>query len=479
MLERFQPGTFVDGFLVGECIHAGGTGFIYRASAPPDKDPGFPIVLKAPAIGRAQPTISIVSYEMEQMILPTLSGPHLPRFVTTGELSATPYVAMEWIDGEPLTRIIERAPLSPAEVATIGAALADAVHSVHRQDVIHLDLKPENFMLRPDGRAVLLDFGFAHHARYPDLLTEEKHFAAGSAPYISPEQLQNDRADPRSDIFSLGVLLYELATGEQPFGDPKTYAGMRDRLWREPEPPRALNKDIPPWLQEVILRALHPNASKRYQSAALVAFDLRHPAQVALSYRAERTAGPGFWKQLGRWWRARGRRGLTHEPRHPIADAAPVIMVAVDTEHPDDERHPALRWTTRQIISLNVDFRLMCVSVIHAASLGEGKEDSDTASGKNLEHKIRLRQWVEPLRLPPARLSLHVIESANPAETLLELARANHVNLIVLGAPGPAQKTLAWWRSVASSVTANAPCSVHVVRVPERERGEQEVQPTG
>ncbi len=470
MLERFLPGTLVDGFLTGDCIHAGGNGYIYRATAAPDKDPGFPIVLKAPAIGRAQPTMSIVSYEMEQMILPRLAGPHVPRFVATGELSATPYVAMEWIDGEALSEIIKRAPLWPADVARIGAALADAVHSVHQQEVVHLDLKPENFLLRPDGSAVLLDFGFAHHARYPDLLSEEKHFAAGSAPYISPEQLQDDRTDPRSDIFALGVLLYELATGEQPFGDPKTYAGMRDRLWREPAPPRALNKDVPPWLQEVILRALHPNARKRYQSAAHVAFDLRNPAQVALSYRAARTTGPGFWKHLGRWRRARGKSGLTYQSRHPIAGSASVIMVAVDTEHPDDERHPALQWTTRQMIALSPDFRLICVSVIRAASLGEGKEDSDTASGKNLEHKIRLRHWIEPLRLPPSRLSLHVIESANPTETLLALARANHVSLIVLGAPGPEQKRLAWWRSVASGVTANAPCSVHVVRVPEHER---------
>ena len=245
---------------------------------------------------------------------------------------------------------------------------------------------------------------------------------------------------------------------------------MRDRLWREPVPPRALNKDVPPWLQEVILRALHANADKRYQSAAHVAFDLRNPAQVPLSYRAARTSGPGFFKQLGRRWRARSKRGPGHVRRHSHATAAPVIMVAVDTEHPDDPRHPALQVAMRQMIALSPDFRLMCISVIRAAPLGEGAEDSDTASGKNLEHKIRLRHWIEPLRLPPSRLSLHVIESANPGDTLLALARTNQVSLIVLGAPGPEQKKLAWWRSAASGVTANAPCSVYVVRVPEHER---------
>ena len=465
MLELFAPGARIDGFVVGERIHAGGNGFIYKATPPADKDPGFPVVLKVPAIGRAQPTLAVVSFEMEQMILPVLAGPHVPRLVALGDLSATPFIAMEWIEGESLARIIERAPLPLADVVRVGAALADAVSSVHEQEVIHLDLKPENFILRATGEAVLLDFGFAHHARYPDLLAEEAQFAAGSAPYVSPEQLHGDRSDPRSDLFALGILLYELATGEQPYGAPATYAGMRDRLWREPAPPRKLDKAIPPWLQEVILRCLEPSADARYQSAAHVAFDLRHPEQIPLTLRAARIEAPGVLAQLGRWWRGKSSKPVPGR-RTPVP--APVILVAIDTEHPDDERHPSLQWTTAQVISLNAEFRLMCVSVIGAAPLGEGPTDDETASGRHLQHVLRLRQWIEPLKLPASRLSLHVIESASAGDTLLELARVNHVDLIVLGAPGPTQKKLAWWRSVASNVTANARCSVHVVRVPER-----------
>ena len=130
---------------------------------------------------------------------------------------------------------------------------------------------------------MLLDFGFARHARYPDLLAEERQFAAASSAYVSPEQLQGDRSDPRSDLFALGVILYELAIGKQPFGEPQTYTGMRDRLWRSPAPPRAANPSVPPWLQEVILRCLEPAAATRYQSAAHIAFDFRHPQQVALA----------------------------------------------------------------------------------------------------------------------------------------------------------------------------------------------------
>lgn len=471
--QRLEPGAVVDGFAVGECIHHGGTGFIYRALPPPGRDPGFAVVMKVPPIGAGQPTLGIVSFEMELMILPVLTGPYVPRFVAAGDLTTTPYVAMEWIEGEPLTATVARAPLTPDEVAHVGAALADAVHSVHLQDVIHLDLKPENFILRRNGDAVLIDFGFAHHAHYPDLLAEEKDFAAGSAAYVSPEQLQHDRTDPRSDIFALGVLLYELATGEPPFGEPKTMAGMRDRLWRVPAPPRARNPAVPPWLQEIVLHCLEPRAQDRYQSAAHVAFDLRHPEQLALTERSQSTEAKGFFSQMRRWWRARRGAELTQPIARRPEGRAPVIMVAVDTEHPDDERHPSLQWTTRQIVSLNQDFRLMCVSVVSAPPLGAGNDPLDTATGKHLEHKTRLRQWVEPLRLPSSRVSLHVVESGNSADTLLDLARSNHVDLIVLGAPGPSDRALAWWRSVASSVTANAHCSVHVVRVPERRKEEE------
>jgi eukaryotic-like serine/threonine-protein kinase len=467
MREPIQTGSVIDGYRLGECIHKGGTGAIYRVTGAVGREPGFPLVFKVPYLGHGESTIGILSLEMEQIVLSRLTGPHVPRFVAAGDIRAVPYIVMEWIDGPSVAQSAARAPLAPEEAARVGAALADAVHSVHLQEVIHFDLKPENFIVRPSGEAVLLDFGFARHARYPDLLGEEREFAAGSSAYVSPEQLQGDRSDERSDLFALGVLLYELATGKLPFGDPQTYAGMRDRLWRVPEPPRAANPAVPPWLQEIILRCLEPEADARYQSAAHIAFDLRHPQQVALDDRSGRTQGISVPAQIGRWWRAQRRDGAVRRQRRTVANRVPVIMVAVDTEHPDDERIPALQTATRQLISLYPELRLMCISVVSAAPIGEGSGDLDTTTGKHLEHKTRLRHWVEPLGISQARTSLHVVEGANAGSTLLELARANHVDLIVLGAPGASQRALAWWRSVASGVTANAHCSVYVVRVPE------------
>jgi len=473
MRERLVPGSEIDGFRLGERVHAGAMGEIFHVTCidPQRAGANIPLVMKLPRVGPDQPTEGLISFETESMILPALSGPHVPRFIAAGAIARTPYVVIEWIEGESLESIRRRAPLPAKEVARIGAALADALHSLHRQDAIHHDLKPENVILRANGEAALIDFGFAYHANYPDLLGEEKRYAAGSAPYISPEQVFGIRSDPRSDLFALGVVLYELATGRLPFGVPRTQAGLRDRLWLDPMPPSQRNADCPPWLQEVILRCLEPRADDRYPSAAHVSFDLRHSDQVPLTMRARKSRQAGFFAQVRRWWRARRKRIAPRRTPRRFITATPIIMVAVDTMHPSDPRQPVIQRTTARILSHSADFRLVCVSVIRGLPTVEGPTLAESASGMHLEHFTRLRHWVEPLRLPPQRLSLHVIESLSPADAILDFARRNHADLIVLGAPGPDERALAWWRSVASSVTASAPCSVHVVRIPERERG--------
>ena len=473
MSTRVSIGESIDGFTIEDLLHKGGNGYLYRVKAPAGRDPGFPLLMKVPGVGRGEPTIGVVSFEMEQAILPQLTGPHVPRVVAVGDDPMRPYLVMEEIVGEGLAAIVGRAPLPVEDVVQTGAALADAVHDIHRQHVIHLDLKPENCILRANGEAVLLDFGFARHARLPDLLAEEEAFAAGSAAYVSPEQIQGNRSDARSDVFALGVLLYELATGKPPFGEPATYAGMRDRLWRLPLPPRFLLPAIPPWLQEVILHCLEANAVRRAPSAAHVAFDLRNPSHVKLTQRSEWTNNAGLARQMRSWWRSRGSKAAPGA-RHAVTANAPVILIAVDTEHPDDERHPALQRATAAIVAMHAEYRLILVSAIRAAPLGEGTRVEDTASGRHLEHRNRLRAWIAPLRLPLSRVSLHVVESADPAGTILNLASANHVDLIILGAPAPGERKLAWWRSVASEVTAGASCSVHVVRVPQRAGTAQE-----
>lgn len=463
MIELVEAGSIIDGFVVGKHRHSGAMGNIFEVTKP-----GLtgPMIMKVPRVGPNEPSEGIISFETEATIVPALIGAHVPRFIAAGDLARTPYLVVEWVDGVSLEELLAGGPLPPAEVARLGAALADALHSLHEQAAIHLDLKPENVIIKPDGTAVLIDFGFAHHAHFPDLLAEETRFGAGSAAYVSPEQIQGTREDPRSDLFSLGVVVYEMLTGKFPFGEPD--ADVRNRLWLDPMPPVVLVPATPPWLQEIILRCLEPKASQRYQTAAHVAFDLRNPDQVVLTARARKSRRLGLRQHIRRFLHARREFGV-HGLRPVVPPGRPpIIMVAVDTTHPDDERQGEIQRAAQQILSLSEEFRAVCVSVIPSGRLIDGAATEESASGMHLEHLVRLRHWVEPLRMPVQRISLHAIESPNPAEALVAFANQNHVDLIVLGAPGPTQPNRSWWHSVASTVTANARCSVHVVRVPER-----------
>ena len=131
---------------------------------------------------------------------------------------------MEAIAGETLLQRLDALPLPYDEVAALGVNIANALHDLHGQHVIHLDVKPSNIMLRPSGEAVMLDYGLARHDQLPDLMREEFRVPFGTAPYMSPEQLRGIRDDPRSDLFALGVLLYFFSTGERPFGEAKAWA---------------------------------------------------------------------------------------------------------------------------------------------------------------------------------------------------------------------------------------------------------------
>jgi nucleotide-binding universal stress UspA family protein len=192
-----------------------------------------------------------------------------------------------------------------------------------------------------------------------------------------------------------------------------------------------------------------------------VAFDLRNLAQVVLTERAYRQRRASHLTHLTRIWKLRRAKKTLPRPRPAGVEGAPVIMVAVDTTHLDDERQPSIRRATQRVLTMQGESRLIFVSVMEPSDAL-----ADEADESPLEHLIRLRRWIEPLGLSPQRTTMHVIEGTDPAGALLEFARRNNVDLIVLGAPGPSQPSNAWWRSAASKVTAQAPCSVLVVRVP-------------
>jgi len=204
---RLTSGSIIDGFVIGEAIHTGGMAMLWKVTHP---DINLPLVMKVPLLFEGEDPSAIVGFEMEQMILPRLSGPHVPKFFAEGDFSVQPYIVMEYVTGQTLKPLLAQLPRSYPETIEIAARVATAIDDIHRQNVIHLDIKSSNILVRPEGEIVLIDFGLAHHNQLPDLMEEEFRLPYGTAPYMAPEQVLGIRRDPRSDIFALGVLIYFL-----------------------------------------------------------------------------------------------------------------------------------------------------------------------------------------------------------------------------------------------------------------------------
>src|SRR5712664_3185601 len=457
-------GAVIDGFTVGECVHHGGMATLWSVTHP---DITVPLLMKIPRVSEGEDPAAIVSFEMEQMLLPRLSGPHVPACFGTGDFARQAYVVIERIPGQTLYSRLEELPLGYEAARGIVQKIALALADLHRQNVIHHDIKPSSIMFRPSGEVVLIDFGLSHHNQLPDLLQEEFRLPYGTAPYMAPERLLGVRDDPRSDLFSLGVLLYFFTTGVRPFGETETMRGMRRWLWRDPHPPRKLKQDYPPWLQEVVLRCLEIEPVWRHPTAAQLAFELGNPDQVKLTARSERLKRD----PIGTVWRRRFNGGMTQpKPKSDVAvqlASGPIVAVALDTEDGSGPLNECLRTTAAHLLATLPSARLACINVLKLGRVTIDRTLDEQGNNKHIDRLVALRHWASPLKLDDSRLTVHVLEAVDPAAAILEFADVNHVDHIVIGArQNSFVRTLLG--SVSSKVAAEAACTVTVVRPPRR-----------
>src|ERR1700723_3994758 len=277
-------GQTISHYRIVEQLGAGGMGVVFKAQ---DSRLERAVALKFLPEQLAQQPQALERFRREARAASALNHPGICTIYDIGEQDGRAFIAMEFIDGETLRNHIHGKPLPVAEILELGIEIAEALDAAHAEGIIHRDIKPANIFVNKRGRAKVLDFGLAKLVPKGVAVgdagsgfessgsTSIAGLISGTPSYMSPEQVRGDELDARSDIFSLGLVLYEMATGRQAFGGGTGGAIIEAVLTRPPVSARSINPEIPPALEAIIEKALHKDRDQRYQRAGDALADLQ------------------------------------------------------------------------------------------------------------------------------------------------------------------------------------------------------------
>lgn len=418
-MTAYQAGDRLDQFVIDAVIYEGALTQVYRAR---DMLADMTVAIKVPFGDILNQPVLYYHLQNEQRIGHSLSHPNIVRFIQRGQTRQ--YTIMEFVSGQDLKRVMTTQGVMTFEDAgPIMRQATDALAYLHRRGIHHLDVKPENMMLTPEGAVKLLDFGLAWSKNLPDLLAEDFLEPFGTPYYIAPEQLNGVRNDPRSDIYSLAVVLYELLTGHLPYERSLKLSKARHRLRMPPVPPRYYTPEIAPAIQEILLKALERRPEDRYQSIEALQQDLEAPEGVSLTDKRQHTRKPSAWS---RYWPARAVSADAPEDVRSGSPSPAAMMIGAVMDH--DVSDLVLETVRRQAMLTDSQVTLLTVT--------EPSSDSDlTRYGRTVEGeklRVRLDRYVHRLR----RYNLDPVIRIRPGDVVSEIiATAERCNaaLIVLG----------------------------------------------
>ncbi len=256
---------------LGELLGVGGFAAVFRG-----RDP---LLNRDVAIKALDPTLVLDDSAADRLLdearlVATAEHPHIVPLYEAGHRDGVVYLVMRFFpDGTLGARLSGEGPLTPAGVARLGIEVADALSAAHARGVLHLDIKPENLLLDGDGHAFVADFGISRVAAAADATPDGT--SSGTPHYMSPEQVAGDRLDGRADVYALGVVLYEAATGRRPITGNSAVNIMANQVSKAPEPLSTVAPDLPKALSDIITRALAKDPDDRWDSAKEMADALR------------------------------------------------------------------------------------------------------------------------------------------------------------------------------------------------------------
>jgi serine/threonine-protein kinase len=289
------PGQVLDNrFEITDLVARSNMASIFKAR---DRTNGQSVAIKVPLMALEGDIAGYERFQREEQIGAGLSHPGILKVVKVDGQKSRPYLVMEFLEGETLAKIINRRKkLTEPEAIAYASEICDALDYLHANGIVHRDLKPQNIMVCADGTLRLFDFGIARVEKARRLTFVGLTPTLGTPDYISPEQVKGKRGDRKSDIYSLGAILYEMVTGSTPFEGESPYVVMNARVTGDPEAPRKLNPDLNPALEEVILHAMERDPRQRYETAGAMKKELNNLSLVEITHRDQRLRAP----QIGR-----------------------------------------------------------------------------------------------------------------------------------------------------------------------------------
>ena len=296
-MNPLEPGDTLDHYRIEAGIARSGMSVLYKAT---DLHDGKPVAVKVPLAEMEADPVLFERFKREEEIGQLLDHPGIVKTFNSEERSRV-YMVIEWVEGRLLRAVLNGTKPLPVERAVkIALGMCDALDYMHKRGIVHRDLKPENVMVDADDEIKLIDFGIAMKEDARRLTFVSLTAMLGTPDYISPEQVKGSRGDQRSDIYALGIMLYEMLTGRVPFVGQNPLAAMNERVLNEPTSPRGLNAKISPELEEILYRALERDPRHRYATAHEMAWDLEHQEQVGVEERGMRPAARGVRQGVNR-----------------------------------------------------------------------------------------------------------------------------------------------------------------------------------
>jgi eukaryotic-like serine/threonine-protein kinase len=290
-----RVGDILDHYRIESVVARSGMASIFKAT---DLNDGKTVAIKIPHPEMEAEPVLFDRFKREAEIGQMLNHPAVMKVYEYHQGDRV-YMVMEWVDGTLLRHIVRSGTLSEERAIQLTINILGALEHIHSRGVAHRDLKPENIMVDPEDHVKLIDFGIASKSDARRLTFGKLSQVMGTPDYISPEQVKGKRGDGRSDLYSMGIMLYEMLTGKVPFTGDNPFAIMNERVLNNPVPPRAVNPQISPELQEIIYRALEREPTNRYKTAEEFIWDLQHPDQVGVTDDREELTN---WKKRRDPW---------------------------------------------------------------------------------------------------------------------------------------------------------------------------------